>query len=83
MIKPELRTKLRELIASLGLFAVVWGVIGQILGLIQAFDAIDMAGSVSMGILAGGLKITFLAPLCGLLTFFITRITVAILKWKE
>lgn len=83
LMKPEKRKKLRELAASLGLFALVWGVIGQILGLINAFDAIEFAGNVSTNILAGGLKLTFLASLFGAFTFFISRIGTTILKWKE
>ena len=82
-LKPERRAKLRELIASLGLFALVWGIIGQIIGLIEAFDAIEISGGVSIGILANGLKFTFLSSLFGLIVFLIARLCVAILKWKE
>jgi hypothetical protein len=42
--------KTMSLIGSIGLFAVVWGFLGQILGLIAAFDAIELAGDVSPAI---------------------------------
>ena len=83
LIKPEMRKKLRELIGSLGLFALVWGILGQIMGLIEAFDAIGMVEGVSIGILANGLKTTFLAPLFGLIVFLLTKLAAAVIRWRE
>ncbi len=51
-----------SLISSIALFAIVWGFLGQIIGLIGAFDSIEDMGEVSPAVMAGGLKIAFLAP---------------------
>ena len=74
-------TKTISLIASIALFTIVWGFLGQILGLINAFDHIQGQGDVSMGILAGGLKLSFLPPLFAIITFLIGRIGIIVLTW--
>jgi flagellar motor component MotA len=81
-LKSERLKKLKDLIASLGLFALVWGIIGQVIGLIEAFDAVEMSGGIAIGILANGLKFTFLSSLFGLLVFFISRLCTTILNWR-
>jgi len=70
-----------SLIGSIGLFTVVWGFLGQTLGLIGAFQAIEVAGDVSMAILAGGLKVSLLSPIFGLIVFLIARLGIIILTW--
>lgn len=52
-------------VRSLGILAFVVGVFGQLLGLYQAFDAIQEAGDVSPGLLMGGLKISMITSLYG------------------
>ena len=75
------RKKSISLIASIGLFTLAWGVTGQILGLIAAFDVIEANDGVSMAILAGGLKISFLPTLFGLITFMVARLGIIGLTW--
>lgn len=72
-----------RLISSITLFGVVWGFTGQIIGLIAAFDTIEDVGDISPAILAGGLKISFLAPLFGLCIFLIGRLAIIILTWMQ
>lgn len=79
----ERRMKNKALIASLSLFAVVWGFFAQILGLISAFDSIQAFGSISSEMLAGGLKISFIAPAFGLFIFLIGRVEILILLYKH
>lgn len=74
VLKPKTRLKNKALIASLSLFAVVWGFFAQILGLISAFDSIQAVGSISSSMLAGGLKISFIAPIFGLFIFLVGRL---------
>ncbi|MCK5637166.1 MAG: MotA/TolQ/ExbB proton channel family protein [Flavobacteriaceae bacterium] len=75
--------KTMSLIGSIGLFAVVWGFLGQIIGLIAAFDAIELAGDISPSVMAGGLKVSFLAPAFGLCIFLIARLGIIILTWMQ
>ncbi|MEN8126144.1 MAG: MotA/TolQ/ExbB proton channel family protein [Bacteroidota bacterium] len=75
--------KTLSLIGSISLFAVVWGFLGQSLGLISAFDTIEEVGDISPAVLAGGLKISFLAPVFGLFIFLIGRLGIIILTWMQ
>ena len=72
-----------SLISSIALFAIVWGFLGQIIGLIGAFDSIEALGEVSPVMLAGGLKVAFLAPVFGMFTFLIGRLGIIILTWLK
>lgn len=62
-----------DILKHLGLFALVWGFLGQMLGLIQAFDVLTLSGSASTEILASGLKVALLSPSFGMLVFLVGR----------
>ena len=79
-LKPSARQKTITIVSSISLFVLVWGFLGQMIGLIGAFDAIEAAGDVSPSILAGGLKIAILSPLFGMVAFLIARIGIIILN---
>jgi hypothetical protein len=76
-------TKTTSLISSITLFSVVWGFFAQMVGMIGAFDSIELAGDISPGVLAGGLKISFLAPLFGMFIFLIGRLGIIIFTWMQ
>jgi len=69
----------KKLISHIGLFALVWGFLGQLIGLIGAFDAIEAAGDIAPSILAAGLKIALLSPTFGMVVFLIGRLGIIIL----
>ncbi|MBN1924687.1 MAG: MotA/TolQ/ExbB proton channel family protein [Prolixibacteraceae bacterium] len=48
-----------------GSLAPLMGIIWQMLGMMQAFKAIQEAADISLGIVMGGLKVSMLAPLYG------------------
>lgn len=75
--------KTMSLIGSIALFAIVWGFLGQIIGLIGAFDSIEAAGDISPGVLAGGMKVGFLPPVFGLVIFLIGRLGIIVLTWMQ
>lgn len=76
-------SKTLSLISSIGLFALIWGVFGQLLGLFQAFDYIQMAGKISTPVLAGGLKVSMLSTLFGASIFLISRVGIIALTWLK
>ena len=78
LLKPK-NPKGFELIKSFGWFAIVWGFLGQSIGLIGAFDAIQAAGDISPSIVAGGLKVALLSPAFGMFTFLFARIFMIVL----
>ncbi|HKL20032.1 MAG TPA: MotA/TolQ/ExbB proton channel family protein [Halalkalibaculum sp.] len=59
-------------IKSVGLFALVFGILAQLMGLYQAFSAIEMAGDISPAILMGGLKVSMITTIYGVIIFLIS-----------
>ena len=72
-----------SLISSIALFAIVWGFLGQIIGLIGAFDSIEALGEVSPAVLASGLKVASLSPVFGMFTFLVGRLGIILLTWMK
>ena len=81
LLKKGKDKKTNELISSIALFAIVWGFLGQIIGLIGAFDSIESVGNVSAEVMAAGLKVAFLPPVFGMLIFLIGRLGLIVLTW--
>lgn len=63
-----------EYIRFFGLLALVSGVLGQMIGLYGAFIAIEEMGQVSQAMLAGGVKVSSITTIYGLVIFVITRL---------
>ncbi len=82
-LKGDEDNKLQKLVASISLFALVWGFLGNLIGLITAFDHISANGAVSYEVLAGGLKVGLLSPVFGMVTFLIARIGIIALIIKK
>jgi len=78
--KPEYSKKMLGLVGDVSLLGLVLGFFGSIIGLISAFDAFEGLGEVNSGILAGGLKVSFLTTLFGSFVFIISRIGMLILR---
>ena len=62
------RSKLKH-IKTIGSFGMVTGILGQLIGLISAFDVIEREGNISQSLLAGGLKVSTIPTVYGLLIF--------------
>ena len=72
LIKKEADTrKHRDVILFLGSFAFLWVLLGQVLGMIQAMGAIERARDISPDLIAGGFKISLLAPVYGFVLFIV------------
>ncbi|KUO65471.1 MAG: hypothetical protein APF83_11855 [Lutibacter sp. BRH_c52] len=83
IIKKVNTKKAISLINSISLFAIVWGFLGQILGLMFAFETIQDAGDISPTVLAAGLRISFIAPVFAILIFLISRLGIIALTWLK
>ncbi len=57
---------------DIGLFALVAGVMGQMVGLFQAFDIIQGVETIKPSILAGGLKVSMIPTLYGVIIFLVS-----------
>jgi hypothetical protein len=63
---PKNEAKIR-LIKSVALFTLVFGILSQLMGLVQIFDYLSTATiDVSASVLAGGIKTTFIPAIYGL-----------------
>lgn len=71
------------LVREIGIFALVFGFFGQFLGLYQAFIAIEQVETVSPALLAGGLKVSSITTLYGMIIFVIAWLLYFGLKARE
>jgi len=69
--KESFRYQLRY-VKSLGLFTMITGILGQMIGLFSTFIAIEGAGDISPAMIAGGLKISMITSLTGVVIFLIS-----------
>ncbi|MCK7536703.1 MAG: MotA/TolQ/ExbB proton channel family protein [Marinilabiliales bacterium] len=54
--------------------APMLGFLGTVIGMIQAFDAIEQAGTVSATIVAGGIKVALITTVFGLVVAIILQV---------
>ncbi len=67
---------------ELALLALVWGILGQLIGLFAAFQGIESMGTVSQAMLAGGLKVSSYTTIYGLSIFMFGKIIQLIANFK-
>ncbi|SEB67930.1 MotA/TolQ/ExbB proton channel family protein [Tenacibaculum sp. MAR_2009_124] len=72
-----------RLLKSVGLFSLVFGVLGFIIGMLGALEAISIADSISQQVLTGGLRIALIAPTFGLIILVIARLFDIVLLWMR
>ena len=56
-------------VKSIGLFTMITGILGQLIGLLSAFKAIEEVGDISPALLAGGLKVSMITTLYGVFIY--------------
>ncbi len=70
-------------VLQIGIFSFFFGILSQAIGLIEALQAIEMMGDVSPAMLAGGLKVSMIAPVFGLLIFLGCFAFWSVLKYRN
>ena len=71
-------------IKAIGIFAIVWGVFGQSIGMFSALQAIEAAGDISPAMIFGGLKVSMITTLYGTFIFlFSWLITILMTNWSR
>lgn len=65
-----------------GLLALVTGVFGQVIGLFQAFQAIEEIKEVSPALLAGGLKVSSITTIYGFIIYILSYLCWFILNLR-
>lgn len=71
-VKNETSGKSVNYILMFGSLAFIIGLLGQAIGMFGAFAAIQAAGDVSPGLIAGGLRASMIAPLYGVIYFILS-----------
>ncbi len=61
-------------VKEIGSFALVFGFFSMGLGLRQIFDVIQEIGEVSMAVFCGGLKVSLIPVLYGMIIYFISLV---------
>jgi biopolymer transport protein ExbB/TolQ len=69
-----------SLLKQAGLFSAVMGLLGQMIGLYNALKAIEEMGNVSQAMLVGGLRVSSITTIYGLLVFAIALAAAYILE---
>ena len=59
-------------IKSIGLFSIITGILGQLIGLYMAFSAIEKAADISPAMVYGGLKVSMITTLYGIIIYLIS-----------
>lgn len=81
---PEKQVLIIKDIKAIGIFAIVWGVFGQSIGLFSAFQAIEAAGDISPAMIYGGLKVSMITTLYGTFIFLFSWVlTIVLNNWSR
>ena len=78
--KKQVNFKLLDLILMAGSLAAAIGIFSQIVGIVQALEAIRAAADISPEIVMGGAIVSFYAPIWGFFVFIISLLVYFILK---
>jgi len=63
-----------SIIKNLGIMALAVGILGQFIGLFTAMQHIEAADGIGTGILAGGIKVSMITTMYGLIIFIISKL---------
>nr|WP_321354805.1 MotA/TolQ/ExbB proton channel family protein [uncultured Draconibacterium sp.] len=72
--------RLTRLIRMGGLFAAAFGVLSQIIGIVQALEAIRAAADISPEIVMGGAIVSFYSTIWGLIVLLVSLLIYYVLK---
>ena len=67
--QPANLARQTEISLFLGSLAFLWGLLGEITGMMQMLDILSEFSDISPSLIAGGIKVSLLAPLYGFVIF--------------
>ena len=71
-------------IKAIGIFAIIWGIFGQSIGLFSALQALEGSPDISPAMIYGGIKISFITTLYGTFIFLLSwLITIFMNNWSR
>ena len=75
--KPTIQNRLTHQLSylkSIGLFSMIVGILGQLIGLVLALNASEKVNDISPVIMLGGLKISMISTLYGIIIYLLSLI---------
>ncbi|WP_321368261.1 MotA/TolQ/ExbB proton channel family protein [uncultured Draconibacterium sp.] len=78
--KKQVNTRLVGLIKMSASLALATGLLSQIVGIVQALEAIKAAADISPQIVMGGAIVSFYAPIWGFMVFIVSLILFYVIK---
>ncbi len=71
-------------IKAIGIFAIIWGIFGQSIGLFSALQALEGSPDISPAMIYGGIKVSFITTLYGTFIFLLSwLITLLMNNWSR
>jgi hypothetical protein len=71
-------------IKAIGIFAIIWGIFGQSIGLFSALQALEGSPDISPAMIYGGIKVSFITTLYGTFIFLLSwLITILMNNWSR
>ncbi|MCW3788898.1 MotA/TolQ/ExbB proton channel family protein [Plebeiibacterium sediminum] len=84
--KEKLNARLKQ-IKYVGILALTFGILGQVLGLYQAFSYLGEVGSVKPQVMYSGLKVSTIPTMYGMMIYIISLVPLITMKclhaWKK
>ena len=71
-VKKETNVAGINYILMFGSLSFIIGLLGQAIGMFAAFEAIYQAADISPGLIAGGIRVSMIAPVYGLFYFILS-----------
>jgi len=82
--QPEKQLLTNKDIKAIGIFAIIWGIFGQSIGLFSALQALEGSPDISPAMIYGGLKVSFITTLYGMFIFLVSwLITLLLNNWSR
>lgn len=82
--QPETQLLTNKDIKAIGIFAIIWGIFGQSIGLFSALQALEGSPDISPAMIYGGLKVSFITTLYGMFIFLVSwLITLLLNNWSR
>ncbi|WP_075601944.1 MotA/TolQ/ExbB proton channel family protein [Saccharicrinis aurantiacus] len=82
LLKPQDKVDEKlSLIKIFGLIALTIGILGQVIGLHQAFSYLGEVGSVEPKVMYGGIKVSMIPTMYGMVVYVVSLITYSVCKW--
>lgn len=79
-LKKNANNKLLDFIRMSGSLSLAIGFMSQIIGIVEALEAIKAAGDISPQLVMSGAIVSFYAPIWGFIVFIISMLLYSILK---